>query len=306
MLAAAVIAVESVLFYAVILYGNALFLIPKLYWKGKKTLYVVVSIIALLIVTVARLLCEYYASKYLLKGEKMPSNHLGAFFYDLFYDILIFIVGIIFRLSLDYFRISKQQEELKKRTAEAELNLLKSQVQPHFLFNTLNNIYFVAQRESPATAELLERLSNIMRYFVDEGPKHFIALSTEISFLKDYIELERVRMRHPLRVEFYANSNLDSLQVPPMLMLPLVENVFKHGINKRRDDNMIEVNIINNNGVLEVDVRNKINFDSTEIKPGGNGLKNLRARLELLYNGRFTFKTEQQGDVFKAHLTIPL
>jgi len=305
-LGSSVLAIENTAFYALMIYGNASFLIPRLYWKGKKTAYVLGSLLFMVIVSHLRVHVEYLCAKYLLKTESTPVIHLSTYLYFFFYDMILFIVGIIFRLSLDYFKVSRQQEELKKRTAEAELNLLKSQVQPHFLFNTLNNIYFVAQRESPATAELLERLSNIMRYFVDEGPKDLIQLSTETNFLKDYIELERLRMRHPLQIEFKVAGNTDALQIPPMMLIPLVENVFKHGINKRRDDNMINLNITRNGGYLDVNVRNRINSEANDIAPGGNGLKNLRARLQLLYQEKFVLETGQQGDFFKAFLKIPV
>ena len=222
-LGASVIAVESTVFYALILYGNASFLIPRLYWKGRKVLYVVVSIIFLIVVTVGRLWCEYLASNYFLKGEKMPSNHAGAFFYDLFYDILIFIVGIIFRLSLDYFRISKQQEELKKRTAEAELNLLKSQVQPHFLFNTLNNLYALTLKKSDLAPETVLKLSNIMEYMIYESNETMVPLEKEIKYLKDYIDLERLRQSQKTTINFEVNGHVNGQQIAPLLLLPFVE-----------------------------------------------------------------------------------
>ncbi len=180
--------------------------LPRLYKPGKKGLYILVVIIALIAITYIRVHIEYFCyNLFLEKGKKMPVT-VHSYFYESFSHIILLIISVVFRLSLDYYRVSRQQEQLKKRTAEAELNLLKSQVQPHFLFNTLNNIYFVAQRESPATAGLLERLSNIMRYFVDEGPKDAIPLSTELNFIQDYIELEKLRMRHPLQVVWNVNT----------------------------------------------------------------------------------------------------
>ena len=113
----------------------------------------------------------------------------------------------------------------------AELNLLKSQVQPHFLFNTLNNIYYEAFREAPRTALLIGRLSDIMRYFVDESPKEKVTLATEIKFLENYIALEEIRIRHGVKVTFEQRYEGNPV-IPPMLLMTFVENIFKHGIDR--------------------------------------------------------------------------
>src|SRR6201999_4376057 len=113
-----------------------------------------------------------------------------------------FMLSFVFRIALAYFRVKRQAELMLGKKSHAELNLLKSQVQPHFLFNTLNNIYYEAYREAPRTALLIGRLSNIMRYFVDESPKEKVALATEIKFLENYIALEEIRIRHGVTVNF--------------------------------------------------------------------------------------------------------
>ncbi len=164
---------------------------------------------------------------------------------------MVYIFSIAFRYVLDFFTIRQQQETLKKQHAEAQLNLLKAQVQPHFLFNTLNNIYYTAQEESPLTAELIERLSSIMRYFLEEGPRKYIFLNTELDFIKNYIALEKIRMRFPLKVsENVVNVDTGTVKIPPMLLIPLVENVFKHGINKREKDNFITLDITEHKNYL--------------------------------------------------------
>ncbi|MFT3824966.1 MAG: histidine kinase [Chitinophagaceae bacterium] len=296
-----------VLFYMIIIYGNACWLIPRLYLRNQKLLYVLIVLVALVLLTWLRMdVQNYIYNHFFSKGEKPMPIPFKSYVATFFSHLLVYIFSIAFRLSMDYFKIQREQEALQKRTAEAELNLLKAQVQPHFLFNTLNNIYFVAQRESPATAALVERLSNIMRYFVDEGPRAFIPLTREIAFLQDYIELEKVRMRHPLQVTFIVSGHAEGIQVPPMLMIPLVENVFKHGINKRRSDNSIDVNITTTDNQLKITVVNSVYDDQPEAKHGGNGLPNLIHRLELLYRQHFTFVTEKKDNKFTAQLTIPV
>jgi LytS/YehU family sensor histidine kinase len=294
----------ATLFYAIIIYGNALLLIPHIYEKNRKVLYVLLVLLALVTVTYGRIqLQSFLYNTYFSKSGMPPPKLFTIYASYLLSSILIFIFSIAFHLSRKYFYIQAQQQQLQKRTVEAELKLLKSQVQPHFLFNTLNNIYFVAQRESPDTAILLERLSNIMRYFVDEGTKDLIQLTTEINFIHDYIHLESLRMRHPLQVNFDIQGEADNLLIPPMLLIPLIENVFKHGIDKRYDNNLLVAVITINASHIDAVISNKI-YPSTVKK--GSGIANLTSRLYLLYGNRYTFETSEKDGLFYAHLNIPL
>ena len=296
-----------IIFYAAIIYGNACLLIPKLYKQKKKTLYVLVVIVSLLLLTWLFVQSQHFIYyTFFSKEEKVMPIPFRSYISIFFSYLMVYIFSIAFRLSMDYFSIQKKQADLEKRTAEAELNLLKAQVQPHFLFNTLNNIYFVAQRESPATAALVERLSNIMRYFTDDGPRAFIPLNHEIAFIKDYIELEKVRMRHPLQVTLNTTGNPENIQLPPMLLIPLVENVFKHGINKRLENNSIEIKIEAGEQQLKVFVTNSLHGESATPQRTGNGLSNLQHRLQLLYGEHFTFNTQKQPNHFTAQLIIPV
>lgn len=294
----------ATLFYAIIIYGNALWLIPHVYERKRTVLYVLLVIVFLTAVTWGRIeLQSFLYNTFFSKSAMRPPKPFTIYTSYLLSSILIFIFSIAFHLSLRYFKVREQQQQLQKRTAEVELKLLKSQVQPHFLFNTLNNIYFVAQRESPDTALLLERLSNIMRYFVDEGTKDLIQLSTEINFIHDYIHLESLRMRHPLRVTFEVKGEADSLLIAPMLLIPLIENVFKHGIDKRQEDNFLTALITISLHDIDVMISNRIYSSSVK---GGSGIPNLTARLQLLYGNRYTFETTEKDGSFYAHLNIPL
>lgn len=306
---AATYSICNAVFYAGVVYTNVCWLIPYFYRRGKKWLYVMLVTALLVLATWALVQLEVILGRVLLDRKPAPgyeSIPLRFYMAIFFLHILVFLFSLPLRLAFDYYTVRKQQEQLQKRTAEAELNLLKAQVQPHFLFNTLNNIYFVAQRESPTTAGLLERLSNIMRYFVDEGPKDKISLTGEIDFIRDYIHLEKMRMRHPMQIDFNITGEVHGVHIPPMLLIPLVENVFKHGINKRSEENFLQLDISVGAGRLDMQVRNRIFEDLEPVPHGGNGLVNLRSRLELLYGGQFTLYTEKQEGLFLAHLNIPL
>ena|ERR1700704_5358392 len=200
----------------------------------------------------------------------------------------------------------QQQDELLKKHAEAQLNLLKAQVQPHFLFNTLNNIYFVAQRESPVTAELLEKLSNMMRYFLEQGSKDKIVLSAELDFIKNYIELEKMRLRYPVVIDISISGDPTNIKIPPMLLIPLVENVFKHGIDKGRENNHVQINAVISDK-LDFEVANTMHHNyNGKLNGNGTGLKNLTDRLYILYQNNFTFESRKSGDLYVSKLNIPI
>jgi len=189
--------------------------------------------------------------------------------------------------------------------SQAELNLLKSQVQPHFLFNTLNNIYYEAYREAPRTAKLIERLSDIMRYFVDESPKDEVSVNTEIQFLENYIALEKIRIRHGIELNFVHECAPD-LRIPPMLLMTFVENIFKHGIDKSSSENKIEISLVQQKGSLIFKTKNLLHEKPGNDEPYGFGIKNLRKRLQLLYGEKFELRIITADNFFTAFLKVPL
>jgi len=218
---------------------------------------------------------------------------------------LTYILSFIFRIAMAYFELKQQSEKMLVQKSQAELNLLKSQVQPHFLFNTLNNIYYEAYREAPRTAKLIERLSDIMRYFVDESPKDEVSLSTEIQFLENYIALEKIRIRHEIELDFIKDCNAE-IRIPPMLLMTFVENIFKHGIDKSSSENKIEITLVQQDGYLLFQTKNRLHEKSGTNEPYGFGIKNLRKRLLLLYDERFELNVVTANNYFTAFLKVPL
>jgi LytS/YehU family sensor histidine kinase len=183
------------------------------------------------------------------------------------------------------------------------LNLLKSQVQPHFLFNTLNNIYYEAYREAPATAALIEKLSDIMRYFVEESQKECVSLGKELHFIENYIGLETIRLRHGIQLTFTKNVQ-EQLQLPPMLLMTFVENIFKHGIDRMRADNKVAISLEEKDGYLLFTTINRCYKQA--LTKGGFGIDNLRKRLFLLYANDFVLETNCTDTIYKAFLKIPV
>jgi len=291
-------------FYAAIVYGNILFLFPRLYLKGQLVFYILSVIIFLFAMGALRgfITMNVYNLLFAKHPEEMS---LKAFISFTVGGVMIFLLSFIFRIAIAYFSLKQQSEEIIAQKIEAELNLLKSQVQPHFLFNTLNNIYYEAYVEAPRTASLIERLSDIMRYFVDESPKQQVFISTEVQFLENYIALEKIRIRHDIGITFIKTCD-NALSIPPMLLMTFVENIFKHGIDKTSSYNKIEISLIQLNNRLIFTTNNTIPDSPLNVPSTGFGIQNLRKRLILLYGKDFELHTVNKGNVFNASLNIPL
>jgi sensor histidine kinase YesM len=300
----AVYTVMNAFFYAVIIYGNILFLFPKLYQRGRIALYVLSAAAALTAIGIIRAVLANWVQHRFFAMQPEPLN-LERYLYFILAGLAIYLLSFVFRIALAYFGLKRQADQMREQKSQAELNLLKSQVQPHFLFNTLNNIYYEAFREAPRTALLIGRLSDIMRYFVDESPKEKVALATEVKFLENYIALEEIRIRHGVKVTFYREFD-GSPVLPPMLLMTFVENIFKHGIDRSAVGNRFSLSLVLQDGWLTFSAENDLPADAPPPSAQGFGLKNLEKRLILLYGNRFELRTTRAAGAYEAFLKIPL
>lgn len=297
-------AITSTCFYALIVYGNIRFLYPRFYQNKRYVLYVTGSVLLLLLAGAGKLyLSLIIHNKYFSAAPRL----LDAGTYVTFFlsGITVFVLSFIFRLAIAYFMIKQASEEALLQRSQFELKLLRAQVQPHFLFNTLNNMYYEAYMDSPRTALLIERLADIMWYFVDHSTQEAIPLETEVQFLENYIALEKIRIKPEPSIEF--EKQYDAAQpIPPMLLMTFVENIFKHGIDKISGVNNIAISLTHQNGYLYFTTKNAINKQAGPVTTDGLGLKNLRKRLAILYNDNFELDTLNDGQYFTATLKIPL
>ncbi|HVV54031.1 MAG TPA: histidine kinase [Mucilaginibacter sp.] len=301
---ASIFSVTSVAFYMLVIYGNILFLYPRFWETGHKVQYVIYVVILLVGGGLGRsYLVMFLYNKFI--AAKPEAMTLGMALNYIIAGVLNYMLSFVFRIALAYFSLKQQAEEILLQKSQAELNLLKSQVQPHFLFNTLNNIYYEAYREAPRTAGLIERLSDIMRYFVDESPKDEVSMQTEVNFIENYIALEKIRIRHKTDINFVKDYNSDS-RIPPMLLMTFVENIFKHGIDKSSRENKIDISLIQRQGNLLFQTCNRIHDKTSKDVEHGFGIENLRKRLAMLYGPRYELNIENNGQTFTAFLKVPI
>ncbi len=220
---------------------------------------------------------------------------------------LAFVAGIActIRLLRRQHRSTLREAELKKEKTESELKYLKGQINPHFLFNTLNNIYSLALKNDPQTSEAILKLSKLMRFMLYESGHHTILLADELKLISDYIELEKLRYSDRLKISYNQSIDNPQQRVAPLILIHFVENAFKHGASESRFDSYIEIDISLNNGILIASISNSKDtpLPSSETKP--IGMENIKRQLELIYPNH-QLSIQNNADTFIVDLIIPL
>ncbi len=197
--------------------------------------------------------------------------------------------------------------QLQKENTEAQLQLLTAQVHPHFLFNTLNNIYSKAQPESPGSAKMIVELSHILRYVLDEGKHTLVPLESELQMLSDYINLEKMRYDDKLDLHVSMPLKTQNIFIVPLLLLPFVENCFKHGASKMLKNPWINLKIELTETLLSMKLMNGKKSSVAQINGRiGTGIENVKKRLELLYKENYTLQINEDEEVFVVNLTMEL
>ncbi len=303
------------LFLVFFYYLNTLFLIPRLLMREKWLIYTITIICFLVIyLFVPKYIASWIAPPEIrtfsfnkpLRGRSRTGNSRRSFvdFFNIAIFLLVFTVGTCIAVIQRWLQIEENRKETESQKLQTELSFLKSQINPHFFFNTLNNIYSLAVVRSEKTAPAVMKLSSIMRYILTETTQEHVALSNEVDFIKNYIELQQVRLTEKTTVSFSAEGLIDEKIVAPLVFIPFVENAFKYGISTKSNSH-IDIKI----EALE----NKIQFFSSNyIVPSENnrmentgiGINNVKRRLELMYLGKYTLTNETKDNYYLVHLEI--
>ncbi len=221
------------------------------------------------------------------------------------YAAILGLAGTLFRVFIQWFNDSQTRIELEKQNFKSELALLKNQLNPHFLFNTLNNIDALINQQSPNASLALNKLSQIMRYVVYDSEKEWVNLSDEINYIQNYISLQKLRISNPNIIDFTVTGEINQQQIAPMLFIPFVENMFKHSSLKHKPNNKIEIKININGNELDVFCRNSIAHIHKDAD-SGVGLVLLKKRLAMIYKNHHTLSINNNGENFTVHLTLKL
>lgn len=290
---------------AFLVYLTNYLLIPQLLYKKRYAWFILTFIVAI-------------AGSSLLKmniiGRVIGDQQMIRFSGDLktrIYDHLIphfflVIAGVAVKLVFDYLKLQQRMAETAKEKAEAELNFLKSQINPHFLFNSLNSVYFLIDKNNTEARRSLHKFSDMLRYQLYELNGARIPVEREVNYLKDYVDLQKLRKGEYYSVEFTSSDRVKGFFIEPLLLVPFVENAFKHLSNYPDRNNFVKLGLERQNGHFLFTVENSKEPIRTTGQHGGIGLVNVKRRLELLYPGRHFLQIQDDSDHYKVELKLKL
>ncbi len=302
--------------YIISAYCLAYFIIPRFFYRKKYVLsiiaFIVLSYFASVLGRIISVKINEPIEGRLPKAfETYPEilTDLSKLLYVYFFQIMAAaFIFVFFKMFKDQAEIQKRALTLEKEKAETELKLLKTQLNPHFLFNTLNNIYSLSFTSSPATSESIARLADILDHMLYRCNAQHVPLSAEIALIKNYIELEKLRYDQRLRIKFDTCINHE-IVIAPLILLSLVENAFKHGASDDTGTPVIVIDLRLNEGDFIFNITNTVAAQKNgPLHASGEriGLNNLRRQLGLVYGQDYSLEASRQGDYFKVCLTIAL
>ena len=217
---------------------------------------------------------------------------------------------IVFSIVANFFKIAFDKLILDKQLKDAELANLKAQLNPHFLFNTLNNLYGLSIAQSEKLPEMMLKLSELLRYSLYRTNDRFVRLKDELNYIRNYIELERLRLSKNIAIQFEINGTLVQQQIAPLILISFIENAFKHQSSSTNDGGFIKISFNLMGSSLQLIVENPVDVElHKQIKDPvhtGIGLKNVRQRLDLLYSGKHQLKTGLNGERYRVELNLDL
>ncbi len=295
---------SMLLFMAGYFYLNYLVLIPRFLLKKKLFNYVIFLVAGLLIISGLNVFYSTIIHQFFIPNIH-HHNPLHYSLMTIYPAILAFGLSTGIRITDEWFKNERQKKEMENEKLTSELAFLKSQVNPHFLFNILNNICSLARKKSDDTENAIIKLSQLMRYMLFESKDEKVSLEKEVEYLQNYIELQRMRISGKVQINFTVEGPVGQLMIEPMLLIPFVENAFKHGISYIGDSG-IDIIMKVTNKELNFSVENSIIRRGNETIPSetGVGLKNVLRRLELLYPGRHEISINDHDLKYKVLLKI--
>jgi sensor histidine kinase YesM len=287
------------------------FLIPKYLLQKKYFKFWLYSLYTLIvsadiIVIIIALYFLYFSNNSLLR---MPFMSKQFVFVLVMVYLVVGLVSFMNLLNQNFKTISKNKElqnkilETQLQIKNQELQYLKKQIHPHFLFNTLNTIYGFALKQSKNTPEIILKLSNLLDYILYQVNKPKVSLVEEVLHIKEYIELEKIRFQDTLKVNFVSNAISNKVEVAPMLLIPFVENAFKHGIIIN-GFLTVEGKVEFNKNVLNFTIKNTISKVYEDLNENGIGLENIKKRLDLLYKNNYKLQVTKENGWFEVNLRI--
>ncbi|WP_316738651.1 sensor histidine kinase [Pedobacter aquatilis] len=291
----------SVLFF----YANYLLLVPYVLKKRNIINYIFSLLGCILLFSPLYYLMEQIVYPRIgWKSYSLDLDFLFAFFVTLSANFLNIFLGLLLSYLMDWRRVRAEKEVIEKEQLKTELAFLKSQVNPHYLFNTINDIYALTQQQSEEAPDALLKLSELLRYMLRESDDAYVPLTNEIDYLKNVIDLQKIGQKGNSHINFKLIGRIEQQKIAPLILINFIENAFKHGVFKNHE-HPIEILITIEQQAFHLHLRNRINIAKKD-RTGGIGLVNVQRRLELIYPNRYELLIDQQTDTFIVDLKIDL
>jgi len=258
----------------------------------------------------ALLTLRVHLQRYLMDGY----THKAEYFYSSFFIVqivavtlfIVIFVGML-RFAVDWFELEAKRKEVENEKLTAELNFLKAQINPHFLFNTLNNLYYLAYTKSDNTTEVIAKLSQMMRYMIYDSNHPKVPLCKEIEYMENYISLERLRLNNQIPIKFTVKGNVENAWIAPLIFITFLENAFKHGVSNNNPNAWVNISIELADYQCIYQVENSKPDEKSDVhEKSGIGLQNVQRRLELSYPDKFQLIMEDKPDKYIVNLNLTL
>jgi len=296
----------NVAFFAMMVYINIYFLFPN-YLKRKNLLHHLISLAVIaILITPIKTMCFFLIAKDFVDFQAYFLMHIADFFISTFF---IGIASTIYSIMNDWLESQREKKELQSQTLQSELKFLKSQINPHFLFNTLNSLYALTLKKSDQAPEIVLKLSEMMRYMLYECNEREVPLSKEINYLKNYLELEKIRQGKKMEINFAMDGEVGHQKIAPLMFIPFVENSFKHGISNQISAGYVNILLEINQNEVTVTIENSKTASvpsPSGKKSGGIGLVNVKRRLDLLYPDKYDLIIDEDPNTYTVKLCIDL
>ncbi len=296
----------KVVFYAAGVYFNIFYLIPNYLSNKKFLIYCTLLLLSAIILTPLQVFFLF------IKASSLPHYQTTLRDNQLWLFILTFLVvsiSTVFKIISDWVRHQRERKELQTESMQSELRFLRSQINPHFLFNTLNNLYALTLKKSDKAPEIVLKLSEMMRYMLYECNEKRVFLSKEVNYIRNYLDLERLRQGRNMDISFEINGNVSNQKIAPLMFIPFLENSFKHGASNHLTDGYVHIKLDIEPNRVHLFIENskpEIPMQHQGKRSGGIGLVNVKRRLKLLYPEQYKLKIEERPNSYQVNLLLGL
>lgn len=299
-------AVSHILFIGLISYLNYFIWLPRFLKHQKLYKYFIEFLLPFILISSIHLYFKRWLNsdsiehgKYFFTSNKFIFQHLAITLF------IVVFVGML-RFVEDWFTLEARKKEVENEKLSTELQFLKAQINPHFLFNTLNNLYYLATIHSPNTTEVIEKLSLMMRYMLYESNHPMVSLDKELDYMENYISLEKLRLDNQIPISFEVTGNPKSVKIVPLVLITFLENAFKHGVSNSFEGSFVQISVDIKDKLIVYCVKNSKLPNESILEKSGIGLQNVKRRLELSYPEKHSLEQIVTDQSYEVSLKIDL